>query len=153
MWYWANSALWASVVPPGIRIYEMFGVWSTCGGSHCRFLGRGSRKMSCLEMSFGIVGLCSSRYGLYSKSISVIGDAHSQALSSESNLHFTKIPKWLAYILKFEKLERRRLLGQFRFKALDWEGKWREGNGGEWIQKVILTSFILGEVSLWRTDL
>lgn len=42
------------------RISEMFGVWPTCGGTHCKFLARGSRKMSCLEKTFwGWLELCS----------------------------------------------------------------------------------------------
>ena len=113
-------------------ISEMFGVWATCGGSHCKFLARGSRKMSCLEKTFQGTWSFVLQCGLLSSSIRIIGDLVRCRPSSPVSDPLNQILKCFACMLKFEKHWRargwgqsRRLLEHFWCKVLDSEKKWR----------------------------
>ena len=82
------------------QISEMCRVWATCGGSHCKFLARGSRKMSCLEKIFRVVGALYLSVVCF-PAASVIGDLVRCRLSSPVSDPLNQIPKWLACMLKF----------------------------------------------------
>ena len=82
------------------QISEMCRVWAACGGSHCKFLARGSRKMSCLEKTFGVVGALYLSVVCF-PAASVIGDLVRCRLLSPVSDPLNQIPKWLACMLKF----------------------------------------------------